>query len=128
GMSSDYRAMHEIKEEPAEFKDGPIDDFPDNKQEEPFLSTASFDTSNQSKSLEFKDKLVDDFADIKQEEPSVDHESTGFKDELVDDFSDVKQEEPIAYMCGPSSGSSRIWSIDIFPRSRFEVSLINYIF
>ncbi|GMR31308.1 hypothetical protein PMAYCL1PPCAC_01503, partial [Pristionchus mayeri] len=59
----------EIKEEPIEFKDEPIDEFADIKQEEPVLNPPYQMTEEL---IEIKEEPVDEFAEIKQEEPMTD--------------------------------------------------------
>ncbi|GMR34799.1 hypothetical protein PMAYCL1PPCAC_04994, partial [Pristionchus mayeri] len=78
----------EIKDEPEEFKDEPLDEFDGIEQEEPALNALYLGTTDEIKEelMEIKDKSIDD---IKLEEPSVD-------DELVDDFSFFKKAAQIA--------------------------------
>ncbi|GMR49367.1 hypothetical protein PMAYCL1PPCAC_19562, partial [Pristionchus mayeri] len=74
GMSSEFYTIDEIKEEPEGFKDEPIDEYADIKQEEQFLNLPPLDTTNAIKEepLEFKDEPFDAFGDITQEEPMDD--------------------------------------------------------
>ncbi|GMR52260.1 hypothetical protein PMAYCL1PPCAC_22455, partial [Pristionchus mayeri] len=79
--SSDFYTSDEIKDEPVEFKEEPMDDFADIKQEDLI-----------------EDTFLND--EIKEEPVEI-------KDVLIDDFPLTKDSEPIADMYCPSTGTSR---------------------
>ncbi|GMR52179.1 hypothetical protein PMAYCL1PPCAC_22374, partial [Pristionchus mayeri] len=86
-MSTDYNASDEIKEEPADIKEEPIDYFSDTKQEELLLKVLPVDTANDVKEepLDFKDEEIDCFFDIKQEEPLLNVLSDGTDNDIKEE-------------------------------------------
>ncbi|GMR52245.1 hypothetical protein PMAYCL1PPCAC_22440, partial [Pristionchus mayeri] len=79
--SSNFYTSDEIKDEPVEIKEEPMNDFADIKQE--YL---------------IEDTVLND---------EIKGEPVEMKDELIDDFPLIKDSEPIADMYCPSTGTSR---------------------
>ncbi|GMR30968.1 hypothetical protein PMAYCL1PPCAC_01163, partial [Pristionchus mayeri] len=78
---------------PLEFKEEPIDDYPDIKEKEQLLNAESFDKMNENDPLYISNEVKE--------------ESLNIKEEPTDDFSDFKHEEPIADIFCPSTGIAR---------------------
>ncbi|GMR30979.1 hypothetical protein PMAYCL1PPCAC_01174, partial [Pristionchus mayeri] len=104
-MPSEYYLAEEIKEEPLDFKDEPVDEFDDMKQEE----------------LAIKVPLLDTVSAIKEE-------PIEFKDDPFDEFDHIKQEEHIDDKCSPSTETSlpleKTTSLEIPRNNIAETSLV----